>query len=210
MGGREGLTVAGAGIPELQKFAAAIKRYPAEAEKALELALNAGAELALKLGADQIFRELNLEREQITKALSISKKASSGNLSARISAKPRPVLLTRFGGDKVATKAATSPGRKLRGDPSRGIARGQKAAGIKAFSTQRGKAGKAWAGGFLIRLKGGNGWGLATRTGRGPKAYRIRYGPSVSSAWKSVRGDVSREAFAEVESVFIREFKGKL
>lgn len=191
----------------LNDLAGKLRSSPEKADRAFITALDSGAEVARQMGSDQIFRELNLERAYIDKHLVVKQKAKRGDLTAKIGATRRPVLLTRYGGDTYNTKPAKSPKRKLRGDASRGIRRGQKAAGIKSFAVQRGGKSTRWAGGFLIKLKGSGAWGLATRTGPGRKDYELHYGPSVADAWKSVRRDIEANVYLEVEKNFREQFK---
>lgn len=196
-------------IADLTRFANRIRRAPEKAEAAFIPAIKAGAEVARERGVDQIHKELNLERSYIADNLEVTTKPKSGDLRAVISGRSRPTQLTRYGGNKIATKAAKSKRRKLRGDSRRGIRKGQKADGIKAFAVQRGGKATRWAGGFIVFLKNGN-VGLATRTGKGRDDYELNYGTSVGSAWKSVRGDIAPLAFEEVEKRFVKEFGRKL
>ena len=124
-----------------------------------------------------------------------------------ITGRARPTTLRTYGGDKIATVAAKSPVRKLKGDRRRRIARGQKAAGIKPFSVKRGGTATRWAGGFIVYLKAGNSLengnvAMAIRTGKGRDDWKVVYGPSVGSAWKNVRGDIYAEAVQAVASDF--------
>ncbi len=200
--------MASAELANLDEFAKAIKLLPEKSDAAFVKALNTGAEVARDLGRDEIFRQLNLPRDYIDKHLNVTQTALPNDLTVRISGTRRQTLLTRYiGGDRIKTVAAKSPRRKLKGDRSRGIRKGQKAAGIKAFKVQRGGAAKSWPGGFLIKLKGRNGWGLATRTGSGRNDYKVRSATSVGSAWKSVRDDVEGDALKSVEIEFKKEFK---
>lgn len=191
---------------DLNEFAKLIRKSPEKADLAFIEALDKGAEFARTRGIDQIFRELNLDRDYIAKNLAVTSKPKRGDLRSVIGSNPRPVLLPRYGGNKVATVAAKSPRRKLKGDQSRGIARGQKADGIKAFSVKRGGTPKRWGNAFLIRLKGSGAWGLATREGKGRNNYRIRYGPSVASAWRNVRNDIEADVYDQVAETFSKKF----
>jgi hypothetical protein len=192
---------------ELNDLAKLLRNSPEKADRAFVSALDFGANKARDLGVDQIFRELNLDRAYITKHLVVNQKAKLGDLTSKIGATRRQVLLTRYGGDKIKTTAAKSPRRKLKGDKSRRIRSGQKADGIKAFSVKRGGKKTAWDGGFLIKLSNGNGWGLAVRTGSARNAYRVKSGPSVADAWKSVRRDIEPEVYEEISKRFRKDFK---
>lgn len=191
----------------LSQFADKIRKAPEKAERSLVTALNKGGELARQRGIDQIHSELNLERGYIEKNLQITRLASPGDLRVVITGRARPTTLRTYGGDKIATVAAKSPVRKLKGDRRRRIARGQKAAGIKPFSVQRGGTATRWAGGFIVYLKAGNSLengnvAMAIRTGKGRDDWKVVYGPSVGSAWKNVRGDIYAEAVQAVASDF--------
>lgn len=199
------------GTTVLSQFADQVRRTPVKAKQALVAALNTGGEFARQRGVDQIFSELNLKRTYIDQRLEITRKATAEDLSVVITGRARPTTLKSYGGDKIVTAAAKSPRRKLKGDKRRRIAKGQKAAGIKAFKIKRSGTAQKWAGGFIIYLKSGSAndgsnVAMAIRTGKGRDSYRVVYGPSVGSAWKSVRNAVYEEALGVVAEEFQKEF----
>lgn len=191
----------------LRSYAGALRKSPEAAGKAAEIALNKGAEKARDLGGKQIIKELHLELPYVQKHLTVTKKASRGDLLAKISAMRRDVLLPRYGA-ALRTKKAKTPKRRLKGDPYRGIPRGRKSAGSKAFAVKRGRPRKRWENAFFFRGKNSGAWIMATRrpgdTGR--KDFTVRYGPSVYQAWKNVRNDVTPKAMDVVEREFVKQF----
>lgn len=202
------------GTAILSQFADQVRRTPVKAKQALAVALNTGGEFARQRGVDQIFSELNLQRGYIEKHLEVTRMATKENLSVVISGRARPTTLKTYGGDKIIIAPAKSPKRKLKGDKRRKIARGQKAAGIHPFKVKRSGTAQKWAGGFIIFLKAGNNSdsvkngnvAMAIRTGKGRDAWRVVYGPSVHSAWKSVRNTVYTDALDVVAEEFQKEF----
>lgn len=199
------------GTAVLSQFADQVRRTPVKAKQALVVALNAGGVFARQRGVDQIFSELNLQRTYIDQRLEVTREATQGDLSVVISGRARPTTLRSYGGDKIAIAAAKSPRRRLKGDKRRRIAKGQKAAGIKAFKIKRSGTAQKWAGGFIVYLNRGNAndgsnVAMAIRTGTGRDDWRVVYGPSVGSAWKNVREVVSAEALEIVAEDFQKTF----
>ena len=195
---------------QLDQFADRIRKSPNKAETAFIEALNKGGEFARQRGVDKIHSELNLTRSYVEKHLQITRQAQPGDLRTVISGRVRPTTLYRYGGNKIATAPARSARRKLKGDKRRGIARGQKAAGIQPFRVKRSGSSTKWAGGFIVFLKRGDARSgniaMAIRTGKGRDDWRVVYGPSVGSAWKNVRRDVNQEALEVVGAEFQKAF----
>lgn len=189
----------------LRGFARALRRAPAAANLAAEKALNAGAQVAVELGRTQILSELNLERAYVNKQLTIRKNAKTTDLVAKVGARKRRVLATRYGASQ-ATVPARSPKARLKGDPYRRIPRGRKAAGSTRWTPQRGKPGTAWANAFFFRGRGSGALIMATRRSAERYPWRVIYGPSVDQAWRSVRDDVLPSAMRKAEATFVREF----
>lgn len=142
-------------------------------------AVNTVAEQAKFTTIKQIPEEIRLTEAYVASKMSF-KAATEAQPTAIVSAEDRPTVLTRF---QVAqlTKPASS---RAKGDPSRGIPPGRKAAGVHVTV----KAGADMPGGFLVPLKGGNGLGVFTRI-RGTtakNAIKHRYGPSVDQAFNTI------------------------
>ena len=202
----------------LKGFAEALEQAPDKALEAASIALNEGALLAEKLGRSTIASRLNLETAYIHKQLYLDKESSRTDLLARVRANKRSVLAPRFGA-QVATKAATSPKSRLRGDPYRGIAKGQKAAGSSPWSVLQSGKRTAWKNVFFVNLKGSGAWAMVDRMGpqRGisaeadwKKNLKVIHGMSVDQAWRGVRDEVEPEAMALAERVFLKEFGDRL
>lgn len=175
-----------------RRAARAIAKVDRAMALAARRALSRTAVTARKLGAQQISQELNLKRLYIRKKLVISKRPRLRDLEAVISAKKDPVMLSRYGMRQLMRAA---PGAK--GSPVRGIPPGRKAAGVSVKVKRRGPR-RTMRGAFIAplgvrRLDDGSTeriLGVAVRTGRTPRSFRVLYGPSVDQAWKSVRRDV--------------------
>ncbi|XZG69242.1 phage tail protein [Chitinibacteraceae bacterium HSL-7] len=129
-------------------------------------------------------------RERTTLVLAAQSSGGIGYLIAR----ERATRLTTYQSRQVTTAAP-----KARGDRLRGIARGQKQAGV-AVAVLRDEAPSAGAGRwFLVPLKRGrvargNGFGVFERTGRGRNAIRHLYGPSVATVFRWVLPEVTEVA----------------
>src|SRR5690625_4048473 len=92
---------------------------PATAAKAAVLALNDAARRGRTLGSKAIREQVALKADYVNQQLTVSKLAKESSLEARISANPRPVLLTRYGA-QIRTEPTRSERARLKGDPSRG------------------------------------------------------------------------------------------
>ncbi len=203
---------------ELRGFSEALEKTPLAAMDAAAIAINEGAELALKLGRSQILRELNLEVAYVHKHLVFHDEAHRSGLSARVGATQRSVLAPRYGASQRLV-SASSDVRRLKGDPYRGIAKGQKGAGSTAWSVKRGGAKKVWKNAFFVKLKSSGAWALVARYGSGAgmktKAdwranLKVVQSLSVAQAWLSVRDDVAPQAMDLAEKVFFKELEKRL
>ncbi len=166
-------------------------------------ALKRTAVTARKLGAQQIGRELNLKRTYIRDKLKIVD-PTTDRLQAVIKASKTRVLLTRYDARQLVRAA---PGAK--GSPIRGIPPGRKAAGVSVKVKRAGPRRKLRAA-FLAPLgtkkSGERILGVAIRTGRTRRGFRVLYGPSVDQAWKSVR----RQVLDEIQPLLERRFADEL
>ena len=192
------------------------RRAIAKVDRALALAarraLSRTATKARMLGAQQISQELNLKRLYIRSKLEISKRPTLRDLEAVIEAKQSPIMLSRYGMRQLMRAA---PGAK--GSPIRGIPPGRKAAGVSVKVKRRGPR-RTMRGAFIAPLgvrKLDDGTterilGVAIRTGRTRRSFRVLYGPSVDQAWKSVRRDVLEKVKPVFRKHFRREAKFRL
>jgi hypothetical protein len=89
------------------------------------------------------------------------------------------------------TQAVKNP-KRSKGDKRRGIAPGQKGAGV-SVEVRRGNR-LAVTNGFLMPLRGGNGWGVFTRE-RGSLRFQHRLGPAVYQLFR-VQRDLLRDEVA--------------
>lgn len=191
-------------LHDLQQVADAFRLAPQAAQKATQLALNSAARRARTLGSAAIRQQVALSAGYVNDNLKVRSFATSSDLTTRIAANPRAVLLTRYGA-KMRTVAATSR-RGLKGDPARGIAAGRKAAGVQGVRVKAGGSTKRIEGAFWVRLAGSGQWAPAVRTGDGRSDYRVMHGPSVHQVWSDVRGTVAPEAMEHARTEFIRQF----
>tara|TARA_B100001540_G_scaffold315860_1_gene344160 strand:- start:988 stop:1599 length:612 start_codon:yes stop_codon:yes gene_type:complete len=194
-------------LGDLDVFAQALKRAPEAANQAADLALQAGAEFALREGRASIFKELNLEKAYVHKQMSITKRSSRGDLLTKITAQRRSVLAPRFGAAQK-TAPTKSPLSKVKGDPYRRIPKGRKAAGSTAWGPKRGGEKKAWPNAFFIWGKNSGAYIMLVRKGRGANAKLAAvYGSSVDEAWRGVRLRIAPKAMDIAVKRFKKEFR---
>lgn len=202
------------GLADLKEFQELLDEVPTIALGLASSALNDAAEFAREEGIDAITKRYNLPRGYVADRISVRQRAGLSNLEARISAKTRSVLATRYGA-KQATTAA--PGAA--GDPSRGIPAGQKGAGSTPWAVRRGGGGKAWRNAFFVSLKGSGAWGLVARYGSGEgltekqdwkQNLEVIHSLSVDQAWRYVRDDVAPAAMALAQEKFLEQLEERL
>ncbi|MDA5562814.1 phage tail protein [Cobetia sp. MMG027] len=191
-------------LRDLEGVADAYRLAPKAAAKAAQLALNSAARRARTLGSAAIRQQVALSAGYVNDNLKVRTFATSTDLSTRIAANPRAVLLTRYGAKMRTVKASSRRG--LKGDPARGIAAGRKAAGVKGVRVKTGGGTKRIEGAFWVRLAGSGQWAPAVRTGDGPSDYRVMHGPSVYQVWSDVRATVAPQAMQHAADEFIRQF----
>lgn len=202
----------------LKDFERALQQAPAAALESAKIALNEGAVFAEREARKRVHAKLNLDSDYIDRNLFLQTRASTADLAARIRAKQRTVLATRFGA-KQATQPARSDRRYLKGDPGRGIPRGQKGAGSTPWSVLRGGNAVAWRNAFFVKLKGSGAWGMVARYGGGAglsvgadwdKNLEVVHGMSVAQAWRREREAVAGEAMAIADRRFVEELEQRL
>lgn len=160
-----------------------IKALDKKASLNMAKAINRAAAQTRTQAARNIRAEVKLPAAYVNKHLTVAAKANSNRLQATIRATRRPVLLSRFG--------------------ARQITKSGKNTGVSVHVSAAGGR-KRMPGAFLIRLRGGNGMGIAARVGKGRDAYEIKYGPSVDQVFRNTREDLIDEAQNNVIAEFHR------
>jgi hypothetical protein len=141
-------------------------------------AVNKTAEKGNTLASRAIRSQVNLTAGYVKDHLRIAAKATEDNLTARIVAEPRPVLLSRFGATQLWKKGKTVPKRT---------------AGV-SVKVKAGGARKKLRGAFFIRLKDSGALGVAVRVNGSPRnEIDVLHGPSVDQVFRSVREDIAPE-----------------
>ena len=192
-------------LESLDIFKQALQDAPAAAEEAANIALNAGAQVALERGREEVLKELNLEKAYVQKQMRIGKRSTRRTLLAKISAQRRSVLAPRFGAEQ---KLVPTRSKRVKGDPYRKIPPGQKAAGSTPWGPKRGGKRAAWGNAFFIWGKNSGAWIMVVRRSRDPKAkLDAVYGTSVDQAWRDIRFTVGEEAMETVAEVFAKEYR---
>lgn len=158
---------------------------------------------------EAIVAGINLPEPYLRERMGIRSADNPTRPEGVIFARWRHAPLGRFSPQQL-TAPVKHPDR-AKGDRSRGIAKGQKAAGVSVEVRRGGR--KAITNGFLMPLKNGNGIGVFTRD-RGALRFQHRLGPSVYQLFR-VQADllaeetsidlqlaVLAEAEREIEGVF--------
>ncbi|WP_022949520.1 phage tail protein [Methylohalobius crimeensis] len=160
------------GLKQATRRARAI---PKALDKARLRSVNKAATESRKQSSKLVRADVNLKARDVNKRLEV-KRANKSRPHAKLIARSRPMLLSRFGA-RVLTRRVKHPSRS-KGFPKYGIPAGRKFAGV-SLKVKRAGSRKKMRGGFFIELKGSGATGLAVRTGKGRDAYRVLYGPSV-------------------------------
>lgn len=177
---------------QLNETLVMLKGLELEGPKILSRSLNAAATFGRKRANQEIRKQVRLKSPYINKKLKI-KRATWSNLSARITAEKRGVLMTRF--------------------PHTVLKRGGVTVGIKAGGKR-----KKLPGAFKTRVKAGDDYvdviaipapGFFT-TGN-PK-FKVLYAPSVSQVFNTVRDDIDSEVMEfldiDVEKQILKTLRG--
>lgn len=157
------------------------------------VAVNSAAQDVYDLVRPRMVKTLNLTQEYVAQRMQLKFGTDPGNIKAQIIAvgsKPAMTQLARYDARQLV-KTALVP-KRAKGNPKLGIPKGMKQAGV-SVEVLRGSV-KPIPNAFLVELRNGNGLGVATRTGKGRKDYRIRYGPSVYQMFKYAAEQVTDEA----------------
>lgn len=157
-----------------------------------------------------IREQINLPAAYVREKL-LTQLATSSQLSGRVYGQKRGILLSRFAANALLQTSKSSLNR-LRGraglsddfvsfDP---IPAGKKLKQISIKVKSRGSRQRFKL--FPIRLRGSNAIGLAVRTGKGKRDYKVLYGPSISQVFNTLKGGLEGDASTE----FLAQFESQL
>ena len=184
-------------VKKLARFAADVPDAVARAEFR---AVNKVAEKATTRSKTAITGIVALTPTYVSDRMFLTR-ALLGKPVALITARTRPTKLFTYG-----AKQLTAPAPRAKGDPSRGIPAGRKAAGIAAgFKAGGGK--KPIPNAFLMRLRSDNGFGVFTREGN---RLRHRYGPSVDQTFRLVISDIKDDVATDLEQTYAAQLDYEL
>jgi hypothetical protein len=197
--------------------------------------VNGAADATYEAVRPRMISSINLTDDYVTNRMEVRHAKSANNATAVIVAKGSGgdmTILARYGAQQLVKPvkypnesfAAGAKGRnpkkpgaslswKLRtGNATLGIPVGMKQAGV-SVEVSRGVR-KDIAGGFLMNLRNGNGWGLFTRD-KGTLKMKHRYGPSVYQLFAStatrmqdeIADDLQARLIDEAEQVLLKALK---
>lgn len=183
-----------------------VRQMPNRLARTRTRAINRTAREGKKFTAQKVFESVNLKKSDINKRLKVEK-ATRSRPEATLTAAFRPRLLSRFGA-RARTQRVKHPERS-KGFARFGIQPGRKFAGV-SVKVKRSGARKILKSGFLIPLRGSNAMGLAVRTGRGRKAYKVLHGPSVHQVVRWNAADIERFIRQDLARTFDEEWAKEL
>lgn len=180
---------------------------PAVAAQAMSRALNFAAQQAIKLGAEEIYKQVAYPSNYVEDGrLKQTGFSTSTQLEARVQGRDRPTSLARF----VPPGTMPAPSFAIKGKraPNPGINVTVKPGQTKHFSS-----------GFLIGLRNGN-IGLAIRLRPGDTVREVHryqpkeifpgvfllYGPSVDQVFSDVAETIKPEVTSRLADEFSRQF----
>ena len=184
-------------VKKLAKFAADI---PDAVSRAEFRAVNKVADKTFTRSKREITSIVSLTSTYVGERMFI-KRALPGAPVALITARTRPTKLFTYGVRQLTVAAP-----RAKGDPSRGISAGRKAAGVAA-GVKAGGGKKPIPKAFLMRLRSDNGFGVFTREGN---RLRHRYGPSVDQTFRLVITDIKDDVGAELEQTYASQLEFEL
>lgn len=165
--------------------------------------LNAVNEVAPRMerrAREAIGAGINLAEAYISARMGVRLGDDPGRPEAVIFAPFRHTPLGRYD-PKQITATAKRP-KRAKGDKSRGVPAGHKAAGVSVEVTRG--ARKVIAHGFLMPLRNGNGIGVFTRS-RGSLRYQHRLGPSVYQLFRVQADLLADESSTELQLAVLAE-----
>lgn len=176
--------------------------YPKVVYRAINKTVDKGKTLVSRKVRD----ELNLSAAYVGGRLSTSK-ASETNLTGKISAEKRGILLSRFSSSRLTVKARSDV-RYLKGYPALSDSSVSYAAITAGRRLQQMSLKVSASGGrnkgkfFALKLRGSGAIGLAVRTGTGKNDYEVKYGPSVSQVFNTLKPVLEPLMAAEYQAQF--------
>ena len=189
----------------------ALQTYADMPDKVMRAAYRSINKVAAK-GRTQASRDIrtryNLTTAYVNQYLTLQN-ATSKRLEAVIRARQRGVQLSRYDARQLTVAAKTATG-----DMRRGIPPGRKQAGV-SFEVVRQKGRVRVRRFFLIPLMrgtidGGNGFGVAVRTGRGKRDYEVLHTISVDQMLRWLRPQYVGDMQAELAVVFQNQLSYEL
>lgn len=181
---------------------------PSAVKRAIIAVVNDAIDATQTKAVRRITEKVNLTVEYILRHLKVSQRAGPASDSAILSATKRPVLLSRF-----------DARQEYRASRDR---RGRSGSRVKAGVSVSAIPGKrvTMASAFLIKLKSGNGQGVAVRFVDSPSVkkrhwakssldYAVLHGPSVDQLFRAALDDSAIEPDLDaLAEAFIRRLAG--
>lgn len=191
--------MAGEAAKALAQFAEQLQGLEVSVAEDSAKALNAAAKVARKRGIDLILQDVNFDRSYVESGLVVRGKATAKNLRVSVAADFEPVTHRRFGA-KYLRRPAISELSVLKGNPARGLSRGQAPAGLGNYSVFKGSTMNVPRG-FIITGANGNTIPLL-RIGPGRKLNKSNsktlYAPTISQIWRGERQEVRQEVVGKL------------
>lgn len=199
------------GLETIARAVKGLQRIKDANARAAYRAVNSVSSKVATQSRREIGEQINLPQSYIRDQTTVTK-ASTDRPIAIIKMRKRPVRMARFGARQL-TAPVRGP-RGARGDSSRGIPSGRKAAGVSVrISRSGGRTSRR--SGFLIPLRagnvdGGNGLGLFVRTGKGPTAIKHKYGPSPDQLFRRWRSQAAPDIKTMLAEAYASQLKYEL
>lgn len=162
--------------------------------------VNDTADAVYELVVPRMTGVINLSPDYVRDRMEVQHATSADNARATIVASYRKNYMTSLARYQPRQVVVATRSGKGKGDASRGIAAGMKAAGVSVEVTRGARKMVDSGRSFLIKLNNGNGFGVATRHGAGRDNYRVRHGPSVYQLFKVAAEVVVPEATDMLEA----------
>jgi hypothetical protein len=192
----------------LQRLSQALQALPGQSEQACMRAVNYAARKARTDGSKRIRQQVALKANYVNENLRLDQLATPSRLSARISARHRPVRLARFSARQLVRSAPSA-----RGDSLRGISAGRRQAGVSVRVKPGAGQVRRMRRAFLVPLRRGKmpgdatSFGVFIRTGPGRGDIKHLYGPSINQVFWSVREDLEPGIRRDLASEYARQMR---
>lgn len=187
---------------ELQQLAQQLGLMPAAIDRALATVLKTLAPKVMDRAQSKMVSRVKLSRQYVENRMKLTP-ATVARPVAIIKAQERATRLATY-----MAKQRIVGAKRAKGDPSRGIPKRFKQSGI--YTGVKPGTSKLMSHAFLIPLRagtvaGGNGMGIFVRTGKGKKAIRQLYGPSVNQLFSGIAKEMEEPVMQEMEDNLQRE-----